>query len=76
MRAMIWQWEKHELDIALADYNEAIRLDPNEASVYNSRGVAWRAKQEYDKAIADYSEAIRLDPTYALAYCNRGFAWN
>ena len=28
MRAMVWQHERHELDIALGDYNEAIRLNP------------------------------------------------
>ncbi len=62
MRAIIWRKEKKELDIALGDYNEAIRLDPTSASVYNNRGLAWHDKKEYDKAIADYNEAIRLDP--------------
>jgi tetratricopeptide (TPR) repeat protein len=75
MRAKIWLEEKKELEIALGDYNEAIRLNPNAAQVFNNRGTVWAAKQEYDKAIADYNEAIRLDPRFALAYYNQGIAW-
>jgi tetratricopeptide (TPR) repeat protein len=75
MRAKIWLEERKELDIALGDYNEAIRLNPNAAQVFNNRGTVWAAKQEYDKAITDYNEAIRLDPNFAVAYFNRGIAW-
>ena len=60
-RGLIWK-EKKEYDKAIADYNEAIRLDPTYAAAYNNRGNAWTEKKEYDKAIADYNEAIRLDP--------------
>jgi tetratricopeptide (TPR) repeat protein len=75
MRALIWSDVKKELDIALGDLNEALRLDPKLALAYSNRGIVWAYKQEYDKAVADHSEAIRLDPKYALAYNNRGTAW-
>jgi tetratricopeptide (TPR) repeat protein len=75
MRALIWRQEKKEVDLALGDLNEAIRLDPTVADLWTARGLAWHYKEEYDKAIADHSEAIRLDPKLALAYCNRGVAW-
>ena len=64
--------QKKEYDKAIADYGEAIRLDPKDAFAYNSRGLAWYSKKEYDKAIADYDEAIRLKPDFAVAYYNRG----
>ena len=54
---------KGDHENAIADYNEAIRLDPKIAEAYNNRGNAWRNKGDYDRAIADYNEAIRLDPT-------------
>src|SRR5271157_6008370 len=74
-RANVWLKRK-ELGTAIADYNEAIRLNPGSAGVaHQGRGRAWRAKKDYDKAIADYNEAIRLDPGYAQAYCNRGVAF-
>ena len=53
---------KNENDKAIAEYNEAIRLDPNNAVAYVDRGIAWKAKNEQDKAIADFTEAIRIDP--------------
>ena len=66
---------KGEYDKAIADYTEAIRLDPKYAKAYNNRGIAYRHKGEFDKAIADYTEAIRLDPKFAVAYCGRGIAY-
>lgn len=73
-RAIVWR-SLGELDIALADYNEAIRLDPKAAAYIGGRGRIWHAKQEFDKAIADYNEALRLDPKDVSAHSNRGSAW-
>ena len=47
---------------AIAEYSEAIRLDPNLAVAYVNRGHCSFAKEESEGAIADYNEAIRLDP--------------
>ena len=63
------------MDRAIADYTEAIRLDPKYANAYSNRGVAYSDKGDKDRAIADFTEAIRLDPKYADAYNNRGFAY-
>jgi Tfp pilus assembly protein PilF len=66
---------KGEIDNAITDYNEAIRLDPNFAFPYNGRAAAFDDKGEFDRAIADYDEVIRLDPTRAAPYNNRAQAW-
>lgn len=66
---------KAMLDAALADYNEAIRLNPRYVFPYNGRGLTWRLKGELELAIADFSEAIRLDSKYPKTYNNRGDAW-
>ena len=66
---------KHDLGEyadAIADYDEAIRLQPDHASAYYNRGNAKYALGEYEAAITDYDEAIRLQPDYVLAYNNRG----
>jgi tetratricopeptide (TPR) repeat protein len=73
-RAYAWD-RKGEHDRALADYSEAIHLDPNNAHAFYNRAGVWEAKREYDKALADYGEAIRLDPTFASAFFNRGTLW-
>ena len=65
--------KKGDYDKAIANYNEAIRLDPKLARAFNNRGFAYYGKREYDKAIADCSEAIRLDPKIAWAAQQPGF---
>ena len=49
-------------DKAIADFNEAVRLNPRDPFAYTSRGMAWQNQKDYDKAIADFNEAIRLEP--------------
>jgi tetratricopeptide (TPR) repeat protein len=55
---------KRDYEKAIADYTEAIRLDPNNASVYRMRAEAYRAKGESGKAKADLAraEVIELSP--------------
>jgi tetratricopeptide (TPR) repeat protein len=71
-RAVTWA-ETGQLDLAIADLTELIRLDPTDAR-YTDRGNLWADKKEYDRAIADYDQAIRLDPN-ATAYNNRAGVW-
>jgi tetratricopeptide (TPR) repeat protein len=63
---------KGDYDRAIADANEAIRLDPNDAAAFNNRGNGYVQKEMYDRAFADYTESIRIDPSNALAFKNRG----
>jgi tetratricopeptide (TPR) repeat protein len=65
---------KNEYDLAIADYNQSIRLNPNNAATYYNRGHAYFRKENYDLAIADFSQAIRLNPKEARAFYNRGVA--
>ena len=74
IRGLIW-YEKGEYDIAIRDFNEALRLDPKSSPAFSNRGGAWNLKKDYDQAISDSNEAIRLDPKQVNAYNNRGVAW-
>jgi tetratricopeptide (TPR) repeat protein len=73
-RGVEWR-AKGDLARAIADYNEAIKTDPQQPAAYNNRGIAHAAAVDYDKAIADYDKAIELNPTYASALNNRGLAY-
>ena len=39
-----------DLDRALADYTQALALNPNLAAAYHSRAMAWAAMKDYDQA--------------------------
>jgi tetratricopeptide (TPR) repeat protein len=64
---------KGDYDRAIADYNQAIKLNAKFAIAYNNRGVAYDKNGEYDRAIPDYDQAIKLKPS-AEGYFNRGNA--
>jgi tetratricopeptide (TPR) repeat protein len=55
---------KGDDDRAIADYDEAICLNPRDPCPLYNRGNAWQAKGDHDRAFADYDEAIRLAPNY------------
>ena len=67
--------EKGEYDKAIADYNKAIELNPNDADAYYNRGCTYGEMGEYEKAIADFNKAIELNPHDAGAYYNRALAY-
>jgi tetratricopeptide (TPR) repeat protein len=66
---------KGELDRAITEFNEAIRIRPDLAEAYCCRGTAYGEKGDWDKAIADHTESLRLNPNYLAAYGNRGIAY-
>lgn len=63
-----------QYDLAMADFNEAMKLKPGFAGAYRNRAVEWCRKGDYAASIADYSEALRLDPTDVYALYGRGVA--
>ncbi len=65
---------KGETDRALADLDQAIKLDPRLPDAYINRGNAKRERLDLAAAIADYTLAISLSPNAALAYYNRAWA--
>jgi curved DNA-binding protein CbpA len=50
-----------DLDGALADFDQAIRLDPKLASAYIDRSIVLYRKAEFDRAFADMAEAMRIE---------------
>ena len=47
---------------AIADYDAALRLDPNLAHTYLNRALALKGEGEYARALADANKALELSP--------------
>jgi tetratricopeptide (TPR) repeat protein len=68
------QREASNDNAALADYNQAIALNPKNDWAYYKRALLKkdRLNNDYKGAIADYTQAISLNPKFADAYAQRG----
>src|SRR6266852_4255918 len=66
--------EKGDYNLAIQEFTEAVRRNPNYAAAFTDRGFAYLYKADYDRAIQDFSQAIRLQPTSDL-FANRGLAY-
>ncbi|HEU4379903.1 MAG TPA: tetratricopeptide repeat protein [Hyphomicrobiaceae bacterium] len=60
----------HEL--ATADFDEALKLDPKDLVTLAARGNAYSQRGMYDPALADLAEILRLNPRAGKAYNDRG----
>jgi tetratricopeptide (TPR) repeat protein len=52
-------------DRAIADFDAAIRINPQYAAAFYNRAQAWRRKSDTARADADAAQAVRLDPNLA-----------
>ncbi len=61
-----------EYDKALAILKHVEQLDPDLASIYNLRGVAYYQLKDTRRAIDEIKRAVQIDPTYVQGYVNLG----
>jgi Flp pilus assembly protein TadD len=61
-------------EAAAAQYEEALRLQPDFPEARNNLGTLLSAEGRYPAAIAQFREALRVDPGYAKAHNNLGIA--
>jgi tetratricopeptide (TPR) repeat protein len=59
---------------AIAEYKEALRLDPDYAEAHNNLGSALLLTGRTAEAIHEYEQALRSNPAYAKAHNNLGNA--
>jgi tetratricopeptide (TPR) repeat protein len=60
---------------ALADFDEAIKTNPRDASILERRAAIEMKMNEVDKALADYNEAIKLSPGEVRYYLYRSYIY-
>ena len=58
-RGIAYIWKK-QYDLAIADFNKAIELDPKNGKAYNNRAIVYSYQGETDKARQDLHKAQSL----------------
>ena len=72
--ALVDNYSELEFDLAIADYDRAIKLDQNNSYFFSNRGNANMRKGQFDLAIADDDKAIELYPLNYRAYNISGYS--
>jgi tetratricopeptide (TPR) repeat protein len=66
------QCHRGDLDQALSDLSEVVRLDPANGAALNLRSWCWLTREDSDRALADAEAAIRSQPDLEDAWRLRG----
>ena len=59
----------------LADFNQALQIEPEDTMTYIARGNAYRVMGDYLKAIDDYNQALQRNTDNPHTYYNRGMTY-
>lgn len=73
-RGVVYQNHLKDYKSAIKDFDQALKLNANEPTLYYNRGSAYLQMKEWKKAKADFDKAISLRPELVVAYLNRGIA--
>ena len=60
---------------ALAQYKQALAINPNSALAYFSCGLSHYRIQQYQEAVASYSQSLALNNDFSLSYFCRGLTY-
>jgi tetratricopeptide (TPR) repeat protein len=63
--------QQKKLPAALAEFETALRLDPQNAAIFANRGVVYAEGGDLSAAQADFEQAIRMQPKAPELYVNR-----
>ena len=66
------------IDSSIADFKEAIRLNPEMAIAYIALAVSYNVSQDYESSIQNYNKAMTLDISYigqSYIYLGRGMSY-
>jgi tetratricopeptide (TPR) repeat protein len=64
--------EAGDFEGAIADYTEAIRINPRYAEAYGNRGICHVCISEPNSALADFNEVLSVNSQDKRAFINRG----
>jgi tetratricopeptide (TPR) repeat protein len=68
-------WQEHQYREAAADYEEALRWDPQNANAFFGKGRYDHRRYNLQPAIAAFDRAVQLDPEQAEFHLFRAMTW-
>ncbi|MEO8515181.1 MAG: tetratricopeptide repeat protein [Flavobacterium sp.] len=67
--------EKEQCDLALVEFNKAVKKDSKLALAWNKMGICYRKLKKYQEAVNCYKKVLELDPKGDKALMNLGVAY-
>jgi tetratricopeptide (TPR) repeat protein len=64
--------DQEQLTRAVAQYRQALEVDPNYIDAQFNLGAALSSQGRYDEAIAQYRQALKIRPDFVMAHNNLG----
>jgi tetratricopeptide (TPR) repeat protein len=68
--ARVEKWEN-----AMADFNKALQMQPNDTLALNARGTTYCAMGQWDGALTDLNKAVIANKQFADAHTSLGAMW-
>lgn len=65
---------KGDTQKAIADLEEAVKIDPELLEAHNSLGAAYIRSREFGKAVEQFRQAVKIDPSVCIAQTNLALA--
>jgi len=66
---------QEKFDLALADFNRSIELDPKSPNGYYNRALVYGRTEKYEKSIADCTKTLELDPDHPEVHSIRAVGY-
>ena len=66
---------KGQLVEAIAEYDAAIRINPQDALAYSSRGAIYNKLGQHQQAVESLTQAIGVNPNFNVLYNNRSSSY-
>jgi len=68
-------YQEGDVDNAIAEFEKALLIDPQNVNVSNSLGVCYSSKGEHRKALEEFKKVMALTPDDVMARYNAGLSY-
>ncbi len=66
-------FDKGDLNGSIEEFQQALKMDPENVNVHNSLGVCYGLLGEYEKAELEFKSAVKLNHNEVMGWYNMGF---